>query len=421
MLALTALTARIRNNIIARPASVTARSGLEWQAGHPGISNDYNLLFNTANNTAPLGPNTVFADPQFQSVSDLRLKATSPAIDASDDPRPQRCAATPWTGGSLDGDGLRRSVGAQVDLGAFEFGDTGFVHNASAAATSTTVARPGLDGNAGNLRQITRSGGADSSTTAASAGPITQAYYLFTSLWSLLSDDGSTLPEGAGFTLLQSVPGGAAGTHVAVADNNFLGSGTSLGQQWSQLPADWVLLTSATRGIALDFSPNPHPFGAAFIDGAWRIINTDSANMPDNAMFVVHAQPPSHHAFRHTVSDANRITPGGFRARSSRSTDPMRQSAHFDRWQRRPARAARLRALRADVAALVPAGCLAFGDIEAGNPYFVLIDPETQRRFLPRYSVRRRLRVAFQATVICGGSTPMTQSTACRETAPAGV
>lgn len=304
-----AVTAHINNNIVARPTNATPAEGLVWTAGHPTISNDYNLLFNTAGNTAPLGLNTLFADPQFQSADNPRLKATSPAIDISDylargDALPHLGMAVP-----LDGDGLRRSIGAQVDLGAFEFGDQTFTHNAGNSANSTALSRPGLDDNASALMHITRSGGSNSSSNAASAGPISQSFGEFTQRWSLLSDDGTNLPAATGFTLLQMATGSAAGTHVATAGNNFSFSGTSLGATWASLPSDWIFLVSATRGAGLSATSNPHPFGAAYLNGAWRVVNTDAAAMPNGAAFVVYAQAPSRNAFLHTISAASLVTP----------------------------------------------------------------------------------------------------------------
>ena len=304
-----AVTARIRNNIVARPANVGAESGLAWSAGHPAISNDYNLLFQTAGDSAPLGPHTLFADPQFESDDQLRLQAASPAIDAGD--YLARSDALPHLGMAvaLDADGLRRSIGAMVDVGAFEFGDQWFTHNAGASATSTTLQRAGLDDNPAALLHITRSGGSDSSSNAASAGPLTQSFGEFTQRWSLVSDDGSNLPAGAGFTLRQLAVGAQSGTHKATAGNNFSVSGSSLGATWSNLPSDWIFLVSATRGAAFSNVANPHPFGAAHLNGAWRIVNTDAAAMPDGAAFVVYAQAPSRNAFLHTVTPANLVTP----------------------------------------------------------------------------------------------------------------
>ena len=304
----TALTARIRNNIVARTTAAGSESGLQWTPGHAGISNDHNLLFNTVGNTTPLGPNTLLADPQFASAHNLRLLPTSPAIDAGDylarEALPHLGAVAP-----LDNDGLRREIGAWVDLGAFEFGDLSFTHNAGTSASTTELSRPGLDDNPLALMLITRSGGSDSSSIIASPGPLSQSFGEFSQRWSLISSDGTNLPAGTGFTLRQLAPGGHAGTHMASAANNFSFSGTSLGATWADLPSDWIFLVSATRGAGLSSTHNPHPFGAAHLNGAWRIINTDGAAMPDGTAFVVYAQAPSRNAFLHTVSAANLVTP----------------------------------------------------------------------------------------------------------------
>ena len=304
----TALVARIRNNIVARSTSAGVEAGLQWTPGHAGISNDYNLLFNTGGNTVPLGPNTLLADPQFISASNPRLKPTSPAIDAGDYLARQALLRL-GAPAPLDNDGLRREIGAWVDLGAFEFGDQSFTHNAGASATSTELSRPGLDDNPAALMLVTRSGGNDTSSNVPSPGPMSQSFGDFTQRWSLLTDDAMNMPAGAGFTLFQPLPSAAAGTHVASAANNFLVSGTSLGATWANLPSDWIFLVSATRGAGLGSTANPHPFGAAHLNGAWRIVNTDAAAMPNNSAFVVYAQAPSRNAFLHTVNAANLVTP----------------------------------------------------------------------------------------------------------------
>ncbi len=304
----TALVARIRNNIVARSTSAGVEAGLQWTPGHAGISNDYNLLFNTAGNTSPLGANTLLADPQFVSASNPRLKPTSPAIDAGDYLARQALLRL-GAPAPLDNDGLRREIGAWVDLGAFEFGDQSFTHNAGASATSTELSRPGLDDNPAALMLVTRSGGNDTSSNVPSPGPMSQSFGDFTQRWSLLTDDAMNMPAGAGFTLFQPLPSAAAGTHVASAANNFLVSGTSLGATWANLPSDWIFLVSATRGAGLGSTANPHPFGAAHLNGAWRIVNTDAAAMPNNSAFVVYAQAPSRNAFLHTVNAANLVTP----------------------------------------------------------------------------------------------------------------
>lgn len=305
---LTALAARIRNNIIARPADGAPNAGITWTVGHPAISNDYNLLFNTVGDTQPLGPHTVIADPGFASGDDPRLLPISPAIDAGDYLARE---ALPHLGpvAALDNDGLRREIGTSVDLGAFEYGDQSFTHNASASAASTELSHPGLDENPAALMLITRSGGSDSSASSPSPGPLSQSYGEFTQRWSLISSDETTIEAGTGFTLRQLAPGGYAGIHIASAGNNFSSSGTSLGATWANLPTDWILLVSATLGASLSNTHDPHPFGAAHLNGAWRIINTDGAAMPNGSAFVVYAQEPSRNAFWHTVSAANLATP----------------------------------------------------------------------------------------------------------------
>ncbi|MBK6728648.1 MAG: hypothetical protein IPG63_15725 [Xanthomonadales bacterium] len=304
----TALTARIRNNIVARTTAAGSEPGLTWTPGHPDISNDHNLLFNTVGNSTPLGPNTLLADPQFASVHDLRLQPTSPAIDAGNY-LAREALLHLGVPAPLDNDGLRREIGAWVDLGAFEFGDQSFTHNAGTSASATELSRPGLDDNPAALMHITRSGGSDSSSIVASPGPLSQSFGEFTQRWSLISSDGVNLPADTGFTIRQLASGGHAGTHLTSAANNFSVSGTSLSASWADLPSNWIFLVSATRGAGLSSTHNPHPFGAAHLNGAWRIVNTDSAAMPNATAFVVYAQAPSRNAFLHTVSAANLVTP----------------------------------------------------------------------------------------------------------------
>ena len=290
------------------PMQLTTRHNIfDTTSGMPAVladpfeaivtSHDYNLLHGTSGDV-DIGVHSLIAAPEFVSATDAHLSSSSPARDAGS--QTQRPAGLP----ALDGDGMRRVRSAQIDIGAFEFGDASFVHQNPATQLLSTLHRDSLDDQPTALLHISRSDGGGGALFFPNVRPMSQSYGEFDARWSLRADDGLNLDFGTAFNLLQPVPGGTAGVHVATPAT--LGAGTTaLPAAWSTLPADSIFLISATRGAGLSVVANPHPFGAVRVAGLWRIANTDGSSVPTNTAFTVYAQPPSRNAFVHTVSAVN--------------------------------------------------------------------------------------------------------------------
>lgn len=97
-------------------------SGIDLDGRTSGVKSNYNIFFNSRKPPNE-GPGSITADPQFvnyvrHSSWNLRLKSTSPAIDAGD---PNLLSITGLSAGFVDKDGTQRPNGTRCDMGAYEF------------------------------------------------------------------------------------------------------------------------------------------------------------------------------------------------------------------------------------------------------------------------------------------------------------
>lgn len=97
----------VENNLLV--ARDTRFAALQYQSSN--IKWDYNLISNGPSRTVNHGPNTIFANPNFQNFT-LRPSASSPAIDAG------RAFPDAFF---LDINGQPRNVDGQIDIGAAEW------------------------------------------------------------------------------------------------------------------------------------------------------------------------------------------------------------------------------------------------------------------------------------------------------------
>lgn len=300
---LDASTGDFTNNLVYGASNI----GINFLANtNSSFSNHHNAVFGAASNNFTPGAGTVSSDPLIGFAKPPRPAVASPLVNAGSSSAfsasgPGTLAAPIAT----DADGLRRILGSSIDIGAYEHGSSSLQHDTSGFAPTSVLTHPTLDGHADAMMQITRSDGRRNDALVLNPRPMTQSYSAINQRWSLLADDGFNLNGNAGFNLLNSVPGAEVGSMVVSGGLIFSTSGTSLPLPWPLLPSDWIFLVSATRGAGLSNVANPHPFGAAFINGQWRIINLDAAAMPVGAAFTIYAQPPSRNAYEHTVLPAN--------------------------------------------------------------------------------------------------------------------
>ncbi|MBB5207661.1 DUF7452 domain-containing protein [Chiayiivirga flava] len=278
----------VLNNVIAAFRGLTLSSEL---AALP--TNDHNLI-NAASNVATLGPATITAPARLQSSAVPRLTAASPAIDAADTAALGLgiiLNALPAT----DADGLRRIKGPEpvsADIGAYEFGDTAFLHAAEPATTfanETQILHPSTTSMpAANVF-------ATPYRASASVYDRPLGVYQSGSRWAVFSQDGSTMPLDAHFEVFVPAAGSGTFRHTATAANSF-GNYTSLDNSALNDLGDRIVLVTQNWSIAPIY--NPHPVGLFWNGTRWFIDNMDDAPMPENAGFNVYAQAPSPNAFR---------------------------------------------------------------------------------------------------------------------------
>jgi hypothetical protein len=99
----------VANNIVAN----MSKWGITTHDPVASVINEYNLVFNTADDFFTPGPGTLFVDPQFVGGGDYHLTLGSPAQNAGNDARVPGDV-------TVDLDVLPRIQGTAVDLGAYE-------------------------------------------------------------------------------------------------------------------------------------------------------------------------------------------------------------------------------------------------------------------------------------------------------------
>ena len=278
----------VSNNLIVAFRGLTLSTDL---AAVP--SNDHNLI-NAGSNVATLGATTITDPARLQSFTVPRLTAASPAVDAAD-------TALLALGIILhglpntDADGLRRIKGpdpAQADIGAYEFGDTTFVHTADADNSSFNETRTDHPSSNGMFPANVF---ATPNRNAAVAYDTPLGVYFPGGRWAVFSQDFSTMPLQAQFDIFVPAAGSGNFRHTATAANT-TGNFTQLDDSALNSLEDRIVLV--TQNWAVDNVYNPHPVGLFWNTANWFIDNLDDVDMPEGAAFNVYAQQPSPNAFR---------------------------------------------------------------------------------------------------------------------------
>ena len=273
--------------------------------------NDYNLInaTHTTNGGFTLGSHTITSPAKLVSSGIPRLTAASPAIDAGD-------TATAGFGlifaglPVLDADGLRRFKGSgssPVDIGAYEYGDLGFMHNVSASSSShiTWIYNPVTDGD--NSLDLF----ATPNFNAGGMGPNVANNHAFGSWyasghWTLFNEDTSVgMVDNAHFNVFVPGKGDGVFRHVATSGNTS-GWSTQLDDSSVNDKSDRIVLVNQNYIAGAKY--NNHPVGVFYFafggPGKWSISNLEQlasgGDMPVGAGFSVYAQQPSPNAFRVT-------------------------------------------------------------------------------------------------------------------------
>lgn len=266
------------------------------------VSNQSNAIFNVGSNVFTPGPNTITADPRTQG-GHHRLGADSPLRNVGDlsaytNPDPISMGLVL----PIDGDGMRRWREAQIDIGAFEYGDfSTSLDQAIASAQLGLFGVAGIGDTPFNL-QFTRGDGLRQDGIVLNANPITLGPITPGLAPYLYAQNQVDLPAQAGFHLLVSSGGTGLATHTTTAANAYGANGSSLPSALTNVPADAIFLVNPGENGS---APGLRPVGAAHVGGAWRLLTTDGGNLALGLHFAVYMQPASANAYVHAAAPAN--------------------------------------------------------------------------------------------------------------------
>lgn len=281
-----------------------------------GVSNRYNLYFGNGSIGSGFTPGagSLFSNPNLSSRITPYLGAGSPAIDAGD--MASVPAASVWP--SLDADGLRRSKGATVDIGAYEYGDGWFDVLASPAnQTGNTVL---IDHPTTNNAPAARIFATPDFSLANVVNTRPHGVYWqggAVNRWRVFNEDLAAMPLGAGYNLFAP-----AAPTVAAAPPDlglFVHRLPTSGATNPSTLIDHPSLNDRPDQIALitqNWNPQDAPASSGvynnsivtlqyFADQRWRIANVSGNALPNGAAFNVYAQPPSPNAFVHVARLGN--------------------------------------------------------------------------------------------------------------------
>ena len=305
-----ALSGNIENNLLDGNFTDLSISN----SGTGGVGNDYNLFYNGGTSGVTPGAHTLTADPRLRGFpGNARLAAGSPAIDAGDTPGLSALLASTGLPG-VDADGLRRVKGGgnQVDIGAFEYGDTTFLHD-----VDNSDPRPDNYSyiNAASLNaQPTRWPQATADWNPYIGGGIYNTHptgMLYSSAygeWALRTEDLAAFPDASSVNVFAPAAGNGSFQHV-VSAGNISGFTTQLNDAGlNNQPNRVLLVTRDSKDPGGTIYDDPHPVGVFYFafggPGNWFISHLDSTTMNAGGTFHVYWQEPSANAFVYTAAGA---------------------------------------------------------------------------------------------------------------------
>lgn len=141
-----------------------------------------------------------------------------------------------------------------------------FIHKVGAATTASKLDDRGLDGNPNAIIMLTAN---YEGTNVYSPVPLAVNYA--SGKWSVVNQDGSSLPANANYNIYYTAPSKTAYRHTATATNTYLGTSvylTTLDHPLLNDKPNARLLATRVRGTS---TANSSSFGLFFTDGRWRI------------------------------------------------------------------------------------------------------------------------------------------------------
>jgi hypothetical protein len=166
-------------------------------------------------------------------------------------------------------------------------GQNVFVHTAAAPNTSnnyTTIDHPMVNGNAGALLSVTLGDGAINNPHH-----IGVFYNIISGRWAIFNQDMAAMPVGAAFNVQVLQDAAVDFKHTATAGTIFQTSKTEIDHPLLNDNLSAKIIVTQNWG-SVNGVYNNNPIGVEFDNAShkWRIVNTNGAAMPENAMFNVH-------------------------------------------------------------------------------------------------------------------------------------
>jgi hypothetical protein len=269
------------------------------------IVENYNLIAGNNSNTYTPGANDVVTtDPQLLSLSNPRLKSSSPAINAGLGGRPLAIFSDPELGiGSVDADGLRRLKGGLIDIGAYEYGDVSFMARAEPRSSSqNTFPINDLRVNGVSTAHLFITGRYGPENSSTEVNPKPAGVYYGSGVWRIFNQEiAAAIPNGTSYNVF--LPANGFGVLTSSA-------GSSPSAQLTL--SDFALNRDSIVFITSNWNPsgglgvyNNHTTAVDYASPNWIIQNNDMVPMLAGASFNVYAQDPSPNVFLHYARSGN--------------------------------------------------------------------------------------------------------------------
>ena len=283
-------------------------------SGSGAISNDYNLIFNGGVSGATAGAHTVAVDPLLRGFpGNARLSAGSPAIDAGDTAGLSSVLSSNGIA-AVDADGSRRIKGSSnhVDIGAFEYGDTTFLHTVDNADPRpdnySYINAASLNAQPARWPQVTADWNPNSGLGIYNTHPTGIVYSSPYSAWGLRTEDLVSFPDASSVNIFVPAAGDGTFQHVVTA-GNISGFTTQLNDAGlNNQPNRILLVTRDSKDPDGTLYDDPHPFGVFYFafggPGSWFVSHLDATDMNAGGTFHVYWQEPSANAFIYTATGA---------------------------------------------------------------------------------------------------------------------
>ncbi len=284
----------VENNLLAyNSQGLSIRT--EFQT--PVVEN-VNLLFANDFNAYTPGALDVTLDPKLRSLTDVRLRDTSPAINAGDSG--VSAAYTAAGVGLVDTDGLRRVKLNRVDIGAYEYGDFSALARADAPSGNTFV----VNDSQINMRPRLFLFATARATSETNAWPI--GVYYSTPNWRIFNQNIFVpMPVGMEFSLFVPVETDGTFLHTVTAANRSGHFTTIDHMRLNNLSNKIVLATSNWNPDGVPGVYNNHNTSVGYLAPSWFVLNNDFGDMSIGASFNIYSQDPSPNAYVHTVNNLN--------------------------------------------------------------------------------------------------------------------